>query len=196
MSKMLKIITGITLMIWSIFSSANNYPPVSFGEEGGFVDLTLSISKYEKIKNGNSHFIIKNTLNGTKVSFILVLMPTWKAQKIENSESIIYWGNAEIISNGEESNAFIYLLSKLYELPESDLTFVNNVSAQVVGLMNDPAHIETDLTKMKFFLNSDGPDELYSEFYINIDLKNKVLEFNEKDPEYRQPLVNSLAKSA
>jgi len=183
-------------MIWSIFSSANNYPPVSFGEEGGFVDLTLSISKYEKIKNGNSHFIIKNTLNGTKVSFILVLMPTWKAQKIENSESIIYWGNAEIISNGEESNAFIYLLSKLYELPESDLTFVNNVSAQVVGLMNDPAHIETDLTKMKFFLNSDGPDELYSEFYINIDLKNKVLEFNEKDPEYRQPLVNSLAKSA
>jgi hypothetical protein len=43
-------------------------------------------------------------------------------------------------------------------------------------------------------LNSDGPEELYSEVFVNVELKRNVLEFNEKDPEYRGPLVKSLSK--
>jgi hypothetical protein len=181
-------------MVWSIFSGAKDYPAAVLGTEDGFVDLTLSISKYEKQKNGIARFLIKNTLDGKRIGFVIELHPTWKAQKIENVDAYFYWGSAEILSTGEDSDAFLTVLSKLYGLPTTNLTFLTRVNAQVVGLANDPANIENQPIKMKFFLNSDGPDELYSEVFVNVDLKRRVLEFNEKDPEFRGALVKSLSK--
>ena len=46
--------------------------------------------------------------------------------------------------------------------------------------------------RMKFFFNPDGEEALYSEVFINIDLSEKRLEFNEKDNDYRAPLLRSL----
>lgn len=181
-------------MIWSIFGAAKDYPDAVLGTEDGIVDLMLSISKYEKQKNGIARFLIQNTLHGTKIGFVIELQPTWKAQKIENADAHIYWGYAEFLSTGEESNAFLSVISKLYGLPTSKPTFANKLKAQVVGLANDPARIENEPIRMKFFLNSDGPEELYSEVFIKVDLKRKVLEFNEKEPEYRGALVKSLSK--
>jgi hypothetical protein len=45
---------------------------------------------------------------------------------------------------------------------------------------------------MKAFFFDDGQDERYAEVYTNIDLREKRLEFREKDPEYRAPLVAAL----
>jgi hypothetical protein len=169
MTLLAQLTLGTLLMVWSIFSGAKDYPAAVLGTEDGFVDLTLSISKYEKQKNGIARFLIKNTLDGKRIGFVIELHPTWKAQKIENVDA-------------------------LYGLPTTNLTFLTRVNAQVVGLANDPANIENQPIKMKFFLNSDGPDELYSEVFVNVDLKRRVLEFNEKDPEFRGALVKSLSK--
>lgn len=181
-------------MVWSIFGGAKDYPEAVLGNEDGFVDLSLSIAKYERHKNGVARFLIQNTLDGKKVGFVVELQPTWKAQEIENSDAYFYWGNAEIASTGEDSNAFLNILAKLYGLPSQNVIFVNRVNAQVVGLANDPARIENEPIKMKFFLNPDGPEELYSEVFINVDIKRNALEFNEKDQEYRGALVKALSK--
>lgn len=182
-------------MTWSIFGSANDYPPAALGAEDGFVDMTLSIAKYEKLTDGRARLVIQNTLDEKRVGFVIELMPTWKAQKIENTEAYFYWGHAEITGTGEASNNFLAALSKLYGLAGSKRAFGTKVAAQVAGLANDPARLESEPIKMKFFFNSDGPEELYSEVFINVDLKRKILEFNEKDPDYRDALVKSLSKT-
>jgi lipocalin len=41
---------------------------------------------------------------------------------------------------------------------------------------------------MKLFFESE-PKEAYAEFFTNIDLVQAKMEFREKDPEYRVPLV-------
>lgn len=194
MPRLTQITLGTLLMVWSIFGGAKDYPDAALGNEDGFVDLSLSISKFEKQKNGVARLLIQNTLGGKKVGFVVELQPTWKAQKIENADAYFYWGNAEIASTGEDSNAFLNTLTKLYGLPSQNAIFLARVKVQVVGLANDPARIEQEPIKMKFFLNPDGPDEFYSEVFVNVDLKQKVLEFNEKDPEYRGALVKSLSK--
>lgn len=181
-------------MIWSIFSSASEYPNAILGDEEGFVDVSLSISKYETLNNGTKRFLIRNTLNGLKVSFIVELLPKWDAKPIENTNAIFYWGNANIISVGAESDVFLTQIAALYGIESAEKLLKKNISAQVVGLANDPKSIESIPIKMKFFLSPDEDENLYSEVFINIDLKNKVLEFNEKDPEYRLPLVRSMAQ--
>lgn len=180
-------------MVWSIFGGAKDYPEAMLGKEDGFVDLSLSIAKYEKQKNGVARFLVRNTLDGKKVGFVVELQPTWKVQKVENADAYFYWGNAVIASTGKDSDTFLKILSKLYGLSLQNVSFSNRVNAQVVGLANDPARIENEPIKMKFFLNPDGPEELYPEVFINVDLKQNILEFNEKDPEYRGALVKSLS---
>jgi len=181
-------------MAWNIFSSAAEYPKAVLGEEEGFIDISLSISKYETLGNGTKRFIVKNTLNGQKVSFILDLLPEWAVKPIENMDANFYWGSATITSTGLESDAFLRQVAKLYNMQDSVYKFKNSISAQVVGLASNPEEIDSSPVKMKFFLNPDADESLYSEIFINIDLKENTLEFNEKDPDYRGPLVHSMAQ--
>lgn len=62
------------------------------------------------------------------------------------------------------------------------------------GLADDPALMPTAPTRMKFFFQGDGSEAQYSEVFINTDLQRGVLQFSEKDQEYRTPLVGNLAK--
>jgi len=179
-------------MIWSIFSSANDYPPVLVGEEDGFVDLTFQITSSNPKKGGGHEFVVKGTLNGSKVGFSIELLPDWNPQDVEGIEEAFYWGEAYFKSTGRDSKAFLKSLAKLYEATLPDFEVPESVYAQVVGLACNPSEVNGTPCKMKFFFNPDGDEELYSEVYVNIDLKEKALEFNEKDNEYRAPLLRSL----
>lgn len=194
MKHVLVTVTGIALMVWNIFSSASDYPPASLGKEDGFVDISLSISKTETLPDGTRRFVVKNKLREQKVGFVLELSPRWKVKPTENNDVIFYWGNANILSVGAESDAFISQVASLYGITGVDSKFKIKIPAQVVGLANDPKKMDSMPIKMKFFFNPDADESLYSEVFINIDLRKKVLEFNEKDPEYRLPLVRSIAQ--
>lgn len=181
-------------MVWTIFSPAADYPKSLLGEDEDFIDISLSISKYETLKNGTKRFTVKNTLNGQKISFNLELLPDWDAKPIENMDAHFYWGSATITSTGLESDAFIRQVARFYNIQDPVEKFRDSIPAQVVGLANDPADIESSPIKMKFFINPDADEDLYSEIFINIDLSTNTLEFNEKDPDYRLPLVRSLTQ--
>jgi len=62
----------------------------------------------------------------------------------------------------------------------------------MAGLNSDPRKIKTDPATIKVFFEHNGQDN-YGEAFINIDLANGVLEFHDKDPEYHQGIVSSLA---
>lgn len=181
-------------MIWGTSGSADDYPPASLKSEEGFVDITLSIARYDRQSSGRVRLVVRSTLDGSKVGFVIELLPGWEAQKIEDADAFFYWGNAEVSSAGKESDDFLVALARLYGLSGPKPAFSAKVPADVVGLANDPARIESEPIRMKFFFNSGGPEDRYSEVFINVDLQRKVLEFNEKDPEYRNALVQSLSR--
>lgn len=179
-------------MTWSIFSSAKDYPEVVVNEEDGFVDITLAISNSKKLDSGAFEISVKGCLRGEKVGFAIELKPSWDSQVVEDMDEPFYWGEALFKSTGSESASFIKSLAGLYGATVSNISVPDNVNSRVVGLACNPGKIDLSPCKMKFFFNSDGPEELYSEVFINVDLSGKILEFNEKDTEYRAPLLRSL----
>ncbi len=183
-------------MIWDVFNKLNGYPQAQVRNEGGFVDVSLCIEKYEKLHEGVVRILIQNSLYREKFGFVVELQPEWTPQRLENMGADIYWGDAQFISTGADSNAFLGILSKLYGIQDQSLCFSRKLDVRVAGLLNDPSRIEHEPIKMKFFLNSEGSDELYSEVFINVDIKKKVLEFNEKDIGYRSALIKSLGMNS
>ncbi|WP_417761635.1 hypothetical protein [Shewanella sp.] len=180
-------------MIWSIFSSAKRYPAVAVGKEDGFVDLAFTISTAKKYQSGAFEIEVKGKLEGANVGFAIELLPSWEANPIEGVANF-YWGEAFFKSTGRESEAFISALADLYGATISHIVIPNKVYAKVVGLDCNPEQLETTPCRMKFFFNSDGAEELYSEVFINVDLAANMLQFNEKDVGYRAPLLRSLMR--
>jgi hypothetical protein len=177
-------------MVWSIFSSANEYPPVQLLAEEGFVDLQFQISKVN-----NSTFTVKGTLSEKKVGFSVQLLPDWKAQDVEGLDTHFYWGAGKFISTGRDTKNFLVALADLYGFNIEDIEVTSSVTTDIVSLSGNPKDIMNTPCKMKFFFGPDA-EEYYSEIFINIDAQLKTLEFNEKDIDYRAPLIKSLLGGA
>ena len=63
-----------------------------------------------------------------------------------------------------------------------------------VALHQGDIDVEREPVKIKIFGNArDADDDDYYESYFNLDLPNGLVFWNEKDQEYREPLVRSLS---
>lgn len=70
----------------------------------------------------------------------------------------------------------------------------DTITTSTFILGGHPKNIDTEYIKTKVFIDNAIEKELYSELYINIDLKNKIFELSEKDPDYRLNIIQMLAK--
>jgi hypothetical protein len=181
-------------MVWKVFSSEKDYPPVLVGQEEGFVDLAFQISQKHFRKSGIQEFLVKGNLNGSRVGFSIRLLSEWRPQSIEGIDEVFYWGGAYFESIGQDSWGFLNSLAGLYGTPLSGFEAHDRVFARVVGLACNPGKLKSTPCKMKFFFNPEDAGGLYSEVFIKIDLEANTLEFNEKDNEYRAPLLRSLSR--
>jgi hypothetical protein len=182
---------GYIIIIFGLFTCSKNIPDASIISQEGFVDINLNINKIESKNDGTFIITVKNTLNNKNIEFQVEIMPEWKANKLKNSDHIIYSGFGNFINIGENTKTFIQELSKLYNVKFKQIT-QNKIKAEVVGLDSDPRLLLTEPTRMKFFFNSNNR-KLYSEVFININAKKSILGFHEKDVEYREALINSLS---
>ncbi len=180
------------MMVWSFFSFAKNSSEVTLNDADGFIDLTFQIATSQASTDGGYEIIVKGRLNKVEVGFAIELLNNWRPQEIDGLDEPLYWGEAYFKSIGTETDSFIEQLAALYGVETKKGKSITSVFAQVVGLACNPLEIETSPCKMKFFFNAEGAEELYSEVYINVDLAKGQLEFNEKDTDYRKPLIKSL----
>ena len=130
-------------MIWSIFSSANDYPLVDVSDSDGFVDLTFKIIE---VKN-DREFLVKGKLGGVKVGFAIKLHQAWKPQAIEDIEEPFYWGEADFKSIGADSKAFIGALAKLYVLRLLILRLLSKYLLGWLGWLAIPARLKKNHVK-------------------------------------------------
>lgn len=161
-------------------------------KEEGFVDIDLPISDYRFSKDGTLTVAARGKINGQVVAIAVDIGSEWKEQVVKDAELTIYWGNGHIRSTGPESDAFLDLLAREYVIARPALKMAPRTAITMAGLNSDPRNLKTDTATIKVFFEHNGENN-YGEAYINIDLVNKVLEFHDKDPEYHQGIVSSLA---
>ncbi|MBK8016120.1 MAG: hypothetical protein IPK20_04980 [Betaproteobacteria bacterium] len=166
---------------------------VSVTEEEGFVDLTIGV-KHETLDNGRLRIDACGNLGGEVIAFRIELAPDWKERQIEGTDQFFYFGSGAFIRMGVETDRFISKLAALYGVAPIPFAARESLDFQVVGLASDPRQILESVVKMKFFLNAEAGENLYSEVFVNTDLKGGRMDWNEKDPEYRAPLIKSLSR--
>ena len=64
-----------------------------------------------------------------------------------------------------------------------------------ISLQGDPRNLGEGEVKIKLFYDSDSEDR-YAEFFTDIDLASRKLSLNEKDEDYRGPVVRAFEKES
>jgi hypothetical protein len=167
-------------------------------EEEGFVDVDLPIVEISSDHTGECRFTVRGEIAGTDVGFSFVLHPAWDPQPIEGGGAIFYWGTGSYERTGPESDRFVALVAQRYQLDATSgsASMLPRIQVQVVGLDSDPSKASGQGAKMKLFFHSESEDEgRYAEVFTNINIEEGVLEFHEKDNEYRAPLIRALREA-
>jgi hypothetical protein len=163
----------------------------SVGEDG-FVDLDLPMSSRTRNPSGSTTFVARGILGKDPVGFSIEIHPEWKKSEHEGGAVVFYWGCATIRSIGPASDNFVTALARLYGLSAPNAGMLPIIETEAVGLATDPKGIEANRVMMKLFFNSESAEEHYAEVFLNIDVPNRMVEFHEKDEDYRKPLLRAL----
>ena len=119
--------------------------------EGDFVDLDLPMASFQRDLDGVQEISARGRHSVASVGFLVSLGPVWERQDLENSEMALYWGRAELVSVGIESDAFLRLLDEVYGTGLGRPKMRERVPFLAVSLAGDPSRLEDEPAKMKFF---------------------------------------------
>ncbi|MGC3981418.1 MAG: hypothetical protein QM808_09180 [Steroidobacteraceae bacterium] len=182
--------------ISSLFGRASAATPqVNFVGEDGFVDLDLPLVEISEKGSGSLRLLARGTFEKQMLGFIVEVNPEWKPQQLEGGDAIFYWGTVTLRSLGPASDAFVSLIARLYDQRVEKPRMLAEIKAEAVGLDSDPRKIKTNPVHMKLFFHSES-EERYAEVYVNVDVAGKVVQFHEKDPEYRENVIRALTENA
>ena len=174
----------------------NNYSELvellSNSLDDDFKDLIFRITSVSKVDENRINLVCMAQHNEKIVGFALTIHDNAKPGiikgEIDNS-SIIHNG-ASIHTLNSISNNFLETLAALYDQPKPKEFSQNKIEFTIFPLNENVATLANGKFKFKFFY--DNNEDLYAELYINIDLPNKLLEFNEKDAGYRENIIRVL----
>lgn len=162
-------------------------------EKNDWVDLIFDIVESSKIENEIWTFVCKAKFENLMVGFRLFIIdniePGINNDQIDNTKFI--QKGLSIIGIGKESDNFIHAISSLYGMQNVQNFTNQKLIYTIFPLNNKVATLEKGKFKFKVFYDDSNEKNLYTEFYINIDLNNKILEFNEKDQDYRENILKA-----
>lgn len=148
---------------------------ITFGEEM-MADFDIPISKNIENPDGSRTVEALGEINGKFAGFKADISPNIDRVKIS--------------SLGKVSDFFLNEVAKKFE-HKSDALTMNAMTEFVCINMGK----EDDVQCMKLFYGTEAEDaSKYAELYLNVDFKKNVLEFHEKDPEYREAVLKALTK--
>ena len=163
--------------------------------EEGWKDFFLHIIE-RKDDNDWISFLCKGLYNGETVGLEVLVRKNMEAGLLptdEVNQEAFYRDGICFYSIGLESDNLIKALSNLYEFP-TDKAFLASITGAMTFSLNQ---VDVDLTKrekynFKMFFNDDS-ETAYCEMFCNIDLEKMIVEFHEKDEEYRENLIRTFS---
>jgi hypothetical protein len=186
----------ITMGLFNILSGQKNLKQINVSEDSDFIDLSFTITKYWQDEHKNHICKVSGLWGNEIVGFEIAFRPDMRLGIIDGEvdKTRFYANGINLYSIGKESSSFIKALISLFKQNSTPTRMNDKITSTAFILGGNPENINSEYIKTKVFFDDLDENNLYSEWYINIDLKNKVLELREKDPEYRLNIVNILTK--
>ncbi len=169
-----------------------------FSEEG-FVDLAFRLTNL--VRDGQ-HFRFhlaashKNCTVGMDVIVVRGMQGGFDAE-MELVKENVYRRGVRFLRSGAESDRLISAISELCSSPESPKKMVEEETFTAIALHQGDLDMEKEPVKLKIFGKDGEPfdEDAYYESFFNVDIPNGFIYWNEKDPDYRKPLLKALSSS-
>lgn len=179
--------------------AANGDPILNQFEGEGFVDCTFRILNLVSTESEH-RFHLAASFDNEAVGFDVVMVRGIRgglnAEMTELIKDHVYYEGVEFQRSGSESDRLLMALAALYELPKEPRRMVDRFSFTAIALHQDDVDMEVGPISIKLFGN-DGEgmgEEVYFESFFRLDLPSRLVFWNEKDSDYREPLINSLSQ--
>lgn len=167
--------------------------------EEGFVDLILRITALDET-DGHYRFHLAASHRGSEVGLDCLLVKGIQGafdEEMEFLQENVYREGVRFFRSGEDSDRLISAIHELYGMGERPLRLVDEESFTAIALHQGQLDFDTESVKLKLFGKDGEPldDTAYYESFFNVDFQGGYVCWNEKDQEYRVPLLQALARS-
>jgi hypothetical protein len=186
----------IAVFAWrAIYSHPQELRPIGLPVEEGWVDIKLPVTDVACSSAGVCRITALGLYQGQKAGITIKTMDIGPSSGFSNPQPIPRKpvpGGIVLESQGEPTLILLRMLSSLYQHPVSNFDLPKELSFSAMTIEGDPKDVEDEPLKFKVFYRDgqpEGPD--YFEMYINPDLPHGFVEFAEKDPNYRLPILRA-----
>lgn len=168
-----------------------------FSEEG-FVDCVFRIvERSESVKSYRLR--LQATYSGEVVGMDVEVAKNIQSgfdAEMNLKKENVYRQGVVFIRTGPESDRLINALAKLYGVQDNKRQMRLEETFTAIALHQEPLQMEQQLVKIKIFGRDGEPfdEQAYYESFLNLDLKEGFVFWNEKDPDYRKPLIQGLSQ--
>lgn len=181
----------------SIQLGRDDYPILDQFSEEGFVDLTFEILDLVEDET-HYRFNIAASFEDQVVGMGVVVQKGMKSGFDANMDLIqdhVYRESVRFFRAGERSDRLIAAIGKLYESDEMATRMIDEERFTAIVLHQGEIDLASESVKLKIFGRDGEPldEESYYESFLNLDLSNRMICWNEKDPGYRVPLLRGLS---
>jgi hypothetical protein len=166
--------------------------------EEGFIDCVLRITEQTETSD-HYRITLRASYGGEKVGMDVVVVKNIQGgfdSEMNLVKANVYRRGVVFYSRGAESDALLGALSALYGRDDINLKMIEKETFTAIALHQGPLDMENEQLKIKIFGRDEEPfdEEMYNESFFNLDLTNGFVYWNEKDPDYREPLIRALSK--
>lgn len=167
-----------------------------FSEEG-FIDCVLKIVDLEEAK-GSYKFNLRASYSGDDLGFGVEIVKGIKGgfdSEMSLIQENVYKKGIKFFRSGPESDSLLKVLACLYGINEVSGQMTNEETFTAIALHQGEIDMASEAIKIKIFGKDQDEDleENYYESFFNLDLKNGYVFWNEKDQDYREPLIRGLS---
>ncbi len=191
----MKIKLILLLLISSLFGcnskNSNIIDLSNLKPNEGFIDVPLSVVS-TAVSENYYEYDVKAIVNNDTIGIIIKLKKNIPAGFVNGEPKNMFLSDGiEFVSKGIESDKLLGFLSKNYGLNESNTTIKDSQLFTCANLNESKTNYKTGESRFKIFLEG---EEDYAELFVNFNFSKSIISLNEKDEEYREPLIKLMKK--
>lgn len=175
----------------------DNLPVLTQYSEEGFVDCIFKVDGL-KSDHGYYYFNLLASHDDERVGLAVKLVRSVGPGFDDDMNLIqdhVYHCGVSFRSLGVISDRLISSLANLYGLDQIERRMTPEEKFTAIALQQADTDLELHAVKFKLFGRDQeefGQDDYYESFF-NVDLANGIVSWNEKDPDYRAPLIKGMS---
>jgi hypothetical protein len=151
-------------------------------------DADLKATSVEKKEDGSTVIIAAAEYGKEPMGFRVVLSAKWEPWRLKELSKDLYRGVVRLESIGKPSEVFVQCLARAYKQKIKRVGFAS-VKVVAISLGGDPRLVRREPVKLKLFFQNTN-DDAYAEVFLNFDLPHSLVQLHEKDPGYRNALLD------